>query len=320
MKKYVIGIDVGGTKILYGVFDNRMNLLRVIQRATDQELTPDQMMRQMTSNVQELLRGADIRPEEVRGIGAAFPSHIDFNRGFVLETCDIPQLNNVPVRDMLENRLNIPVWLDNDSNVAALAEHRLGAGRGHRDMIFVSISTGIGGGLILNGDLYRGIHGCAGEIGHMFVSDSLGYPCGCGVTGCVQSISSGAHMAKYVTDRIKEGEDSSILNYAGTLSSIDMEAVGKALRGNDSLALEVVSRGAEYLGRMFHSLNQIFDINYFVYGGGVAKLGSPFIDRMVAAYRHYSLNDTRHPAQFVPAKFGSQAGMYGAALLITDEA
>ena len=90
MKKYVIGIYVGGTKILYGVFDNRMNLLRVIQRATDQELTPDQMMRQMTSNVQELLRGADIRPEEVRGIGAAFPSHIDFNRGFVLETCDIP--------------------------------------------------------------------------------------------------------------------------------------------------------------------------------------------------------------------------------------
>ena len=205
MKKYVIGIDVGGTKILYGVFDNRMNLLRVIQRATDQELTPDQMMRQMTSNVQELLRGADIRPEEVRGIGAAFPSHIDFNRGFVLETCDIPQLNNVPVRDMLENRLNIPVWLDNDSNVAALAEHRLGAGRGHRDMIFVSISTGIGGGLILNGDLYRGIHGCAGEIGHMFVSDSLGYPCGFGVTGCVQSISSGPHMAEYAMNRIKEG-------------------------------------------------------------------------------------------------------------------
>ncbi len=265
MKKYVIGIDVGGTKILYGVFDNRMNLLRVIQRATDQELTPDQMMRQMTSNVQELLRGADIRPEEVRGIGAAFPSHIDFNRGFVLETCDIPQLNNVPVRDMLENRLNIPVWLDNDSNVAALAEHRLGAGRGHRDMIFVSISTGIGGGLILNGDLYRGIHGCAGEIGHMFVSDSLGYPCGCGVTGCVQSISSGPHMAEYAMNRIKEGAESSILRYAGTLSKIDMVAVGRAFAENDPLAVEVVERGAEYLGRMFQSLYQIFDINVFVW-------------------------------------------------------
>ena len=301
MKKYVIGIDVGGTKILYGVFDNRMNLLRVIQRATDQELTPDQMMRQMTSNVQELLRGADIRPEEVRGIGAAFPSHIDFNRGFVLETCDIPQLNNVPVRDMLENRLNIPVWLDNDSNVAALAEHRLGAGRGHRDMIFVSISTGIGGGLILNGDLYRGIHGCAGEIGHMFVSDSLGYPCGCGVTGCVQSISSGPHMAEYAMNRIKEGAESSILRYAGTLSKIDMVAVGRAFAENDPLAVEVVERGAEYLGRMFQSLYQIFDINVFVYGGGVMKLGPRFVDMIIASYRRYSQMELKYPAHFLPA-------------------
>ena len=200
---------------------------------------------------------------------------------------------------------------------AALAEHRLGAGVGCSDMIYVALATGIGGGLILNGKLYRGMHGMAGEIGHMFVSDSTGYPCSCGVTGCVQSISSGAQMAKYVTDRIKEGEDSSILNYAGTLSNIDMEAVGKALQGNDSLALEVVHRGAEYLGRMFHSLNQILDINVFIYGGGITKLGSRFIDRMIAAYRHYSLVDQRYPARFIPAKLQEKASVYGAALLLT---
>ena len=125
-------------------------------------------------------------------------------------------------------------------------------------------------------------------------------------------------MAKYVTDRIKEGEDSTILNYAGTLSNIDMEAVGKALKGNDPLALEVVDRGAEYLGRMFHSLNQLFDINVFVYGGGISKLGSRFIDRMIAAYRHYSLIDQRFPAKFIPAKFGDQSGLYGAALLLEE--
>ena len=116
-------------------------------------------------------------------------------------------------------------------------------------------------------------------------------------------------IESYVTDRIKEGEDSSILNYAGTLSNIDMEAVGKALQGNDSLALEVVNRGAEYLGRMFHSLNQIFDINVFVYGGGVTKLGKRFIDRIVASYRHYSLMDQKYPAQFIPAELGDNAGM-----------
>lgn len=316
MKKYVIGIDVGGTKILYGIYDDRMNLLRVIQRSTDQELLPDQLMDQMTGHVQELLHGANVKPEEVRGIGAAFPSHIDFNRGIVIETSNIPALNNVPVRELLEARLNIPVWLDNDANVAALAEHRLGAGRGHRDMIYVTVSTGIGGGLILNGELYRGIHGAAGEIGHMLISDSIGYPCGCGVTGCVQSISSGPHMAEYAMNRIKEGEESSILKYAGTLSRIDMVAVGRAFQENDPLAVEVVERGAEYLGRMFQSLYQIFDINVFVYGGGVMKLGRRFVDMIIASYRRYSQMEIRYPAHFLAAELGDNTGMIGAALLV----
>ena len=123
-------------------------------------------------------------------------------------------------------------------------------------------------------------------------------------------------MARYVTDRIKEGMDSRILDHAGTLSNIDMRAVGKALNQGDPLALEVVSRGAEYLGRMFHSLNMIFDINVFVYGGGVTKLGKKFIDRIIAAYRHYSLMDQRFPAQFLPEELGDDAGMIGAALLV----
>ncbi len=316
MKKYVIGIDVGGTKTMYGVFDDRMNLVRVIQRSTDQEFSAEQMMDQMTAHVNELMRGAGITADEVRGVGAAFPSHIDFNRGVIIETCDIPQLNNIPVREMLEKRLGLPVVIDNDCNVKALAEHRIGAGRGHRDMIYVDISTGIGGGLVLNGDIYRGIHGAAGEIGHMFVSDSLGYPCGCGVTGCVQSISSGPNMAKYAMNRIKEGEESSIMRYAGTLSRIDMVAVGRAFAENDALATEVAERGAEYLGRMFQSLYQIFDINVFVCGGGVMKLGERFKDMVIASYRRYSQMEMRYPAHFLLAELGDNTGMIGAALLV----
>ena len=316
MKEYVVGIDVGGTNILYGLFDGNMNLQRVIQRSTDQELLPDQMMDQIARNVNELIRAAGIKSEDVRGIGAAFPSHIDFNRGLVIETSNIPMLSNVPVRELLEARLKIPVLLDNDANVAALAEHRLGAGRGHRDMIYVTVSTGIGGGLILNGELYRGMHGVAGEIGHMFVSDSLGYPCGCGVTGCVESIASGAHMAEYAMNRIKEGEESSILRYAGTLSRVDMVAVGRAFAENDPLAIEVVERGAEYLGRMFKSLYDIFDINVFVYGGGVMKLGARFVDMIVNKYRRYSQMELKYPAHFLPAELGDNTGMIGAALLV----
>ena len=204
------------------------------------------------------------------------------------------------------------------TNVRALAfnrEYRSLVGE-YRGLPVLAVSTGIGGGLILNGDLYRGIHGCAGEIGHMFVSDSLGYPCGCGVTGCVQSISSGPHMAEYAMNRIKEGAESSILRYAGTLSKIDMVAVGRAFAENDPLAVEVVERGAEYLGRMFQSLYQIFDINVFVYGGGVMKLGPRFVDMIIASYRRYSQMELKYPAHFLPAELGDNTGMIGAALLV----
>ena len=143
----------------------------------------------------------------------------------------------------------------------------------------------------------------------MFISDSTGYPCSCGVTGCVQSVASGLNMAKYAMERIQEGAESRILDHAGTVARIDMVAVGKALAEDDPLAIEVIERGAEYLGRMLHSLNQIFDINVFVYGGGVTKLGKRFIDRIVASYRHYSLMDQKYPAQFIPAELGDNAGM-----------
>ena len=150
----------------------------------------------------------------------------------------------------------------------------------------------------------------------MLISDSIGYPCGCGVIGCVQSIASGHYMARYAMDRIKEGEESRILDYAGTMSNIDTLAVGRALNANDPLALEVINRGAEYLGRMFHNLNQIFDINVFIYGGGVTKLGHRFVDRMIAAYRHHSLIDQKYPAQFIPSELGDSASLMGAALMV----
>ena len=318
MKKYAIGIDVGGTNSKIGLFDPEMHLVRVINTLTDKELEADQLLDILSGQAEQLMKEQGLTRADVRGVGAAFPSFIDSKNGVVLETSNIISLTDQPVRDMLSERLKLPVWLDNGANCAALAEHELGAGRGHDDMIYATIATGIGGALILNGKLYRGIHGMAGEIGHMFISDSTGYPCSCGVTGCVQSISSGIHMARYVTDRIKEGMDSRILDHAGTLSNIDMRAVGKALNSGDPLALEVVSRGAEYLGRMFHSLNMIFDINVFVYGGGVTKLGKKFIDRIIAAYRHYSLMDQRFPAQFLPEELGDDAGIIGAALLVED--
>ena len=315
MKKYVVGIDVGGTRIQLGLF-SESEIVAEKHFLTDKEIGAEEMMDLLANQVRKLVSTSGMTLEDIRGVGASFPSFIDYEKGVCVETSNIMSLNDQPVRDMLNARLGVPVYVDNDGNCAALAEHELGAGRGHDNLIYAELSTGIGGGLILNGKLYRGMHGMAGEIGHMLVSDSIGYPCGCGVIGCVQSISSGLYMARYAMDRIKEGEESRILDYAGTISNIDTLAVGRALNVNDPLALEVVNRGAEYLGRMFHNLNQIFDINVFVYGGGVTNLGHRFVDRMIAAYRHHSLMDQKYPARFLAAELGARAGLVGAALLV----
>ena len=316
MKRYAVGIDVGGTHIQIGLFDGENQIVAEKQFLTDKEITAGEMMDLLAAQVNKLLSRVGVSMTEVRGVGASFPSYIDYEKGVTVETSNIMCLNDTPVRDMLSERLGLPVYVDNDGNLATLAEHELGAGRGFDNLIYAELSTGIGGGLILNGKLYRGMHGMAGEIGHMLISDSTGYPCGCGVMGCVQSISSGLYMARYAMDRLKEGEESRILDYAGTISNIDMIAVGRALNVNDPLALEVVNRGAEYLGRMFHSLNQIFDINVFIYGGGVTNLGHRFIDRMIAAYRHHSLMDQKYPARFIPSELGGRASLVGAALLV----
>ena len=319
MREYAIGIDVGGTNIKVGLFDREMNLVKKIQTLTDKELEADLMMDLLASLVRQLMAESNLTPDDVRGVGAAFPSFIDYENGYVVETSNILSLNDLPARDMLAERLGLPVFLENDANAAAIAEHQLGAGRGQDHMIYVTISTGIGGALILNGKLYHGMHGMAGEVGHMFISDSTGYPCSCGVTGCVESIASGKHMARYASDRLKEGVESRILDHAGTMADIDMVAVSRAMASGDSLAIEVVNRGAEYLGRMFHSLNMIFDINVFVFGGGVVKLGKKFIDRIVASYRHYSLMDQKYPAKFLPTELVFDAGLIGAALLVPKD-
>ena len=316
MRDYVIGIDVGGTRVKLGLFDANMQLIAEQKYLTDKDATCAELVNFLAQQATGMVERAGLTMKDVRGVGAAFPASVDFKRGMTLESSNIVSLNEQPVRDMLQKRLEAPVYVDNDGNVAALAEHKYGAGRGYEHMIYATLATGIGGGLILNGQLYRGMHGMAGEIGHMFISDSTGYPCGCGVIGCVHSISSGIYMARYAMDRIKEGEESRILDYAGTLSNIDMVAVGRALQMNDPLALEVVNRGAEYLGRMFHNLNQIFDINIFVYGGGITNLGHRFTDRMIASYRHHSLIDQKYPAKFLPGELGERAEVIGAALLV----
>ena len=184
MRDYVIGVDVGGTRIRMGMFDSNMQLVAEQRFLTDKDATANELMNFLAQQIRALVEKAGKTASDVRGVGIGFPGSVDFRRGLVLESSNIACLNDQPVREMLQGRLELPVYVDNDANVATLAEHKYGAGRGYDNLIYAVLATGIGGGLILNGQLFRGMHGMAGEIGHMFISDSTGYPCGCGVIGC----------------------------------------------------------------------------------------------------------------------------------------
>ena len=185
MNKYRIGIDVGATNIKVGLFDGEMNMIDHIQTLIDQDADLNRLMDYIAALAKRIAKDNNIEVRDLLGVGAAFPCYIDYKNGIALDACNVMALSNAPVRDMLCERLGVPVIVDNDANAAALGEHRMGAGVGHEHMIYAALATGIGGGLIINGKLYRGMHGMAGEIGHMFISDSTGYPCSCGVTGCV---------------------------------------------------------------------------------------------------------------------------------------
>ena len=318
-KRYRVGIDVGGTKIAFGLYDAHMNEIASTRVPSDITQLPEVMLKSMVYRMRALAKGAGIPFDNIAGVGIAMPSHIDYEQGLVVNSSNLPLWHNVRARDILSAKLGMPVWLDNDANVASWAEFRMGAGRGARHMLYLTLSTGIGGSIIINGEIYRGDHGAAGEFGHILVSDQYGFPCGCGNVGCVESICGGLHLAQYVVHCMEQGQSSIIAELAGGAELITAHHIKAANDMGDPLAAQAIRHCAEYLGRMFASLYQAFNIKTIVYGGGLTNLGPDLTDRMVERFRHYMPLSRNYPVNFMPAQLGENTGVMGAALLVSDD-
>jgi glucokinase len=316
MADYRIGIDVGGTKLAYGLFDKNFELIEKLIEKTPAHLPAQDMMEQMCGRIEELLKKNGLQKGDLRGVGAAFPGHINAREGLVMASSNLPLWKGVPLQKNMERLLGIPVIVDNDANAAALAEHYLGAGKGRGDMIYVTISTGIGAGLILDGKLYRGTYGAAGELGHMYIGDVTGLRCGCGRTGCIEAVASGTGMVKYVRKRLAEGVESLISSLAGCEEKITPLQVGQAYEQGDALARETLEFCAQQLGYFFYNLYQIFNVGTIVYGGGVSNLGEPLFGRVQARFRELMPLSEQYPMEFLPARFVGEVGIVGAATLV----
>lgn len=309
MSAPAIGIDVGGTKIAAAVVDESGAVIARDVVATDAD-APNAIATGIVKIARQL-RG--VAPS-VRAIGIGAAGLVDVARGVIVAAPNL-SYRNLAIRDYVATRLSLPVFVDNDANVAAWAESVFGGGKGYGDQIMLTVGTGIGGGLIVNGRIYRGAHGFGAEIGHMIVQPG-GPACPCGAHGCFEQMVSGTTIGRVASERIGEAPDSLVLERAGgDRAAITGEIVGRAALEGDAFAREIVADAGRWLGIGIASLVNIFDPDVVVVGGGAATgTGELLLEPARAALAdHLTLREYRPAVEIVPAALGNDAGSVGAA-------
>jgi glucokinase len=247
--------------------------------------------------------------EQVAGIGAGIAGFMDIPEGFVKLS---PNLGwrNVPVKKTLEAKLVKPVSIDNDANVAALGEAWSGAGAGIPNVVCYTLGTGVGGGIIINGKIYQGSTGMAGELGHMsIVPDLEAINCGCGQVGCLETVSSATGIIRMANDAVVRGDKTTL----SLIENITAKDVFDAAKSGDEASLRIVNRAAYYLGRSMAVLAVIVNPQRFVIGGGVSKAGDILFDPIREIFKKYTPEAAQEGVDIVPAKLGNDAGIVGAA-------
>ena len=304
-----VGVDLGGTKLLVGVVDEGCAVHhRSVERSSGQ--TEDALMKMASRAITDAIA---VRPD-ARAVGLGVPCTIDRERGVAIAAVNLP-ITDVPIAEILSQDIDLPLSIDNDANLAALAEHCFGAARGADNVVMVTVGTGIGGGLILNGELYRGSIGAGAELGHTVIEmDGPRCQGSCPGRGCVESLASGTAMGREGSAAAQREPDSALGKALAAGTAIDGKVVTDAAIGGDTAAREVVELIGRRLGIALASFANIFDPDVIVVGGGVAAAGDLLIGPAQAEIRDRALAPM-NKTPVVVAQLGADAGMIGAAAM-----
>ncbi len=316
-EKFIIAIDLGGTNLRVATvsFGGRiMQRVSIPTRAMD---GVDAVIKRMTDKVIEMVGADKIRQAAALAVGAPGPT--DPWAGVIISPPNLPQWVRVPLKQILEDRLQIKTFLGNDANVAALGEHRFGAGKGTMHMIYMTVSTGIGGGIIVDGKLLLGKNGGAGEIGHMTI-DKDGPLCACGNIGCLEAIASGTAIATQTIRCLRSGERSSIRDeVGGDLSRVTAQVVVEEAMKGDQLAMEIMHGAATAIGIGVVNLVNLFDPEKVIIGGGVSNAGPLLFDPVRRIVKDRAMDIAWQGLEIVPTALGDDVGLVGAAALALAE-
>lgn len=316
----VVAVDIGGTKIMTAVFsaDARMLAKDICPTVADEG--SDAVIERLKSAIENLLNRQHLTASRLAGISVACAGGIDAASGTVVTPSpNLPGWSVLPLRDIIEEQFAVDTYVLNDASCAALGEQRFGAGKGVKNLVLLTLGTGIGGGIIIDGQLYLGARGAAGELGHTTV-DEGGPVCGCGNTGCLEVMSSGRAVAREAVRRLSQGEKSSLTEVVGVkIEDITSEQVAVAAAAGNSLALDVLARAAHYLGVGLVNIVNAFNPEMIILGGGMAELGSLFIEPAKKLVKERAFSISTQQLSIVMAQLGNEAGVYGAAAYAIEQ-
>ncbi len=319
VRPYAVGIDVGGTKIAAGVLDRSMNLLSVYVTKEHSGRLPAQVIDSIENTYLEVLNRAHISPDEVVGIGMSFAGHTDGKRGVVLTSSNMPEWNQVHLRDILSKRLNQHVLVDNDTNLAVVAEHRYGAGQDASNLVYVTCSTGIGMGIMIDGKLYQGHTGTAGEVGHTVVEVD-GRLCTCGKRGCLMAYAGGIALCHRAQERIAMGEETLLRDLSwNDPQLINGELILEAARQGDPLAQDLIISTGRYLGIGLSDVVEVLNPELIILGGGLTSIGSMLLDPCLEALRENLPSVLWGSARVVLGRYQQNVSLIGGAAAIFTE-
>lgn len=309
---HTIGIDVGGTKVLGGVVTEAGEVLKTSRRDT-----PREGGSALTQTIADVAR--ELAAEfDISAVGLSAAGFVSSDRKTMLATPNIAGWNGVQLDAELTSLINLPVVLENDANAAAWGERTFGAGKGKQNMLMVTVGTGVGGGIIVNGQLLRGAFGVAAEIGHLRVLPE-GHLCGCGARGCFEQYASGNALLRHAREAIAASPDLArnlLARGDGTLEGLTGRAITESAREGDQVAISAFNTTAQWLGAGIASLAVILDPECVVIGGGVVDAGEILLAPTRAAMERYMPFAGKHPyPEIIPATLGNEAGLVGAANL-----
>jgi glucokinase len=322
MQDLTVGVDVGGTKIAGGLVTSKGRLVKSLVVPTYADDGVRKSFKQLQHLIERLIKAASGK-DNVRGIGLCSPGALDRRTGLVINAPNLPGWEKLHLGSELERMFGLPARVENDANTAGLAEALYGAGVGYRDVFYVTVSTGIGTGIIIDRKIYHGSQGVAGEGGHVCIDYRSPYRCSCGTLGCIEVLASGPAMARRARVRLEQEHAlPSVLRTLtrGNLSLITPEMIEKAAAAGDPIAKSVVDETGFYLGVWLGGMISLLDPGAIIIGGGVARIGEPLFDKMRETLLRYTLNPTlAKKIPLLPAKLQQHVGVYGAAGLFRSD-